>query len=44
MKKTVQIFGIIAMLAVLIACGYGEGKKSETQAGYEQEQGAADSG
>lgn len=41
MKKTVQLFGIIAMLMVLIVCGYGEGKKSETQAGYEPEQGAA---
>ena len=38
MKKTVQLFGIIAMLTVLTACGYGEGKKAETQAGYEPEQ------
>lgn len=41
MKKIVQLFVIIAMLSVLIACGYGEGKKSETQAGYEQEQGVS---
>lgn len=36
-----QLFGIIALLAVLIACGFSEGKKAETQAGYETEQGAA---
>ena len=41
MKKTVQLFVIIAILTVLIACGFGEDKKTETQAGYEQEQGAA---